>query len=81
MFGDGIVIADSPDDFREKIEYYANTDEGTIDRSFIIKKGQDFVTENHTGFHRIATIMKEFGYEDLSFGILKAYKDALNEQK
>jgi len=80
MFGDGIVIADSPDDFREKIEHYANTDEGTIDRSFIIEKGQKFVAENHTGFHRIATIMKEFGYEDMSFGILKAYKDALNEQ-
>jgi len=81
MFGDGIVIADSPEDFRDKIEYYANTNEGTIDRSFIIKKGQDFVTENHTGFHRAAKIMKEFGYEGLSLDILKTYKDALNEQK
>ena len=78
MFGDGIVIADSPDDFREKIEYYANTDEGTIDRSFIIKKGQDFVAENHTGFHRIATMMKEFGYSDIANGILKAYEGTLN---
>ena len=77
MFGDGVVISDSPDDFREKVEYYANTDEGTIDRSFIIKKGQDFVTENHTGFHRIATIMEAFGYSDMAKGILKSYKDSL----
>ena len=78
MFGDGIVIADSPEDFAKKIEYYANTDAGTIDRSEIIYKGQKLVTENHTGFHRIATIMKEIGYEDESLGILKAYKDSLN---
>ncbi len=77
MFGDGIVVADSPEDFREKVEYYANTDEGTIDRSLIIKKGQDFVTENHTGFHRIATIMEAFGYSDIANGILKSYKDSL----
>ena len=78
MFGDGIVIADSPDDFRDKIEHYKNAAD---ERSLYAKRGQKFVAENHTGFHRIATIMKEFGYEDLSFGILKAYKDALNEQK
>lgn len=77
MFGDGVVIADSPSDFRDKIEYYANTDEGTTDRSFIIKRGQDFVTENHTGFHRIATIMEAFGYSDIANGILKSYKDSL----
>ena len=81
MFGDGIVIADSPDDFRDKIEYYASTDKGTIDRSFIIKNGQDFVTENHTGFHRISTIMEAVGYSDVAGEILKAYKDKLNEQK
>ena len=79
MFGDGVVIADSPEDFAKKIEYYANTDAGTIDRSEIIHKGQKLVMENHTGFHRISTIMKEIGYEDMANGILKAYKDTLNE--
>jgi hypothetical protein len=78
MFGDGIVIADSPDDFRDKIEHYKNAAD---ERSAYAQRGQKLVAENHTGFHRIATIMKEFDYEDLSFGILKAYKDALNEQK
>jgi spore maturation protein CgeB len=78
MFGDGIVIADSPDEFRDKIEYYKNAAD---ERSVCAQRGQKLFSENHTGFHRVATIMKEFGYEDLSFGILKAYKDALNEQK
>ncbi len=81
MFGDGIVIADSPDDFREKVEYYSNTDEGTIDRSFIIKKGRDFVTENHTGFHRAAKIMEAFGYSDIANNIIDGYlKEILNEK-
>jgi hypothetical protein len=80
MFGDGIVIADSPDDFREKIEYYLNTDKGRLSMPKIMYNGQKFVAENHTGFHRIATIMEGFGYDDLSSSILKAYKDSLNEQ-
>jgi hypothetical protein len=80
MFGDGIVIADSPNDFREKIEYYVNTDEGTIDRSFIIKKGQDFVKENHTGFHRVAQILDEFGYSREAYNLLNQYSNLLNQE-
>ena len=63
---------------REKIEHYKTAAD---ERNLHAQRGQKFVAENHTGFHRIAKIIKEFGYEDLSFGILKAYKDALNEQK
>jgi len=77
MFGDGIVIADSPEDFAEKIDYYLENDG---ERITISHRGQQLVKENHTGFHRIATIMKEIGYEDESLGILKAYKDTLNAQ-
>jgi len=64
MFGDGVVVADSPKDFAEKVEYYANTDAGTMDRSEIIQKGQSFVRENHTNYHRCAEIMNLFGYKD-----------------
>jgi hypothetical protein len=64
MFGDGVVVADSPKDFAEKVEYYANTDAGTMDRSEIIQKGQSFVRENHTNYHRCAEIMSLFGYKD-----------------
>jgi hypothetical protein len=75
MFGDGIVIADSPEDFREKVEHYKNAEH---ERNLHTQRGQTFVAENHTGFHRIATIMKEFGYSDMANGILKAYEGTLN---
>jgi len=64
MFGDGVVVADSPKDFADKIEYYTNTDAGTMDRSEIIQKGQTFVKENHTNYHRAAEIMDLFGYKN-----------------
>jgi spore maturation protein CgeB len=80
MFGDGVVLADSPSDFAEKIDYYANTDEGTIDRSFIAKTGHRIVKENHTGFHRVAQILKELSYDDLSQKLLSQYREILNNE-
>jgi hypothetical protein len=75
MFGDGIVIADSPDDFREKIDYYlANPEEATK----IAAEGHQYVRQNHTGFHRVVKILKELGLEDLSNRLadgLKEYED------
>jgi len=71
MFGDGVVIADSPKDFADKIEYYSNTDAGTMDRAEIIKKGQDFVTQNHTNYHRAAEIINLFDYQDESQKLLR----------
>jgi hypothetical protein len=75
MFGDGLVIADSPEDFREKIDYYlANPEEATK----IAAKGQEYVRQNHTGFHRVVKILKELGLENLSDRLvdgLKEYED------
>tara|TARA_Y100000310_G_C20285487_1_gene624672 strand:- start:79 stop:648 length:570 start_codon:yes stop_codon:yes gene_type:complete len=69
MFGDGIVIAKSPEDFEEKINHYLDAPE---ERSAIAKKGQKYVKENHTGFHRCATILEECGFEDLSKQMIEA---------
>jgi hypothetical protein len=71
MFGDGVVVADSPQDFAEKIHYYAKTDQGTIDRAEIIHTGQTFVKQNHTNYHRAAQIMSLLGYESEAKKILK----------
>lgn len=68
VFGDNIVIADSPQDFRKLVDHYLQDHNG---RCFMAKKGQSFVRQNHTGFHRVAQILKEFGYEDLSSKLLK----------
>ena len=74
MFGDGLVMADNPQDFQEKVDYYLkNKDE----REKISSIGKRLVKDNHTGFHRIAKILEEFGYKDLSSSILKSAKEAL----
>ena len=75
MFGDGIVIANDPEDFRKKIDYYL---ENPNDLEQIRTKGHIIVKENHTGFHRIAKMMSAFGYDDLSNNILKAYKESID---
>jgi len=80
MFGDGIVIADSPKDFREKIEYHLNTDEGRMLMPEIMYKGQKIVKENHTGFHRVAQILNEFGYSEEAFSLLNQYSNFLNQE-
>lgn len=76
MFGDGLVIAKSPEDFRDKINYYLENEE---ERKSISKIGHNYVKKNHTGFHRIATIMQELGYSDLSKNIINQYEASINE--
>jgi len=76
MFGDGLVIADNSQDFQEKIDYYL---ENQDERERISAIGKKIVKENHTGFHRIASILKEFGYTNLSNSILKSAKEALKD--
>lgn len=61
LFGDGVVVADSPKDFAEKIDYYINTDKGRMSIPEIAFRGQKFVTDNHTNYHRAAQIMELFG--------------------
>ena len=77
MFGDGIVLADSPDDFAEKIDYYLNNDD---ERIAIAKKGRDLVTKYHSGVNRACQILDEFGYSDLSESLLSQYEDFLFEK-
>ena len=71
-FGDGIVVTNSPEEFAEKVEYYCHNDD---ERLKIAQTGQQIVAENHTGFHRVAQILSQFGYEDLSNKILGSYKE------
>lgn len=68
MFGNGIVISENPNDFKEKIDYYLNKED---ERKSISKAGQKFVKENHTGYHRVAQIMNLFGYKNLANKILQ----------
>lgn len=63
IFRDGIVFADNPIDFEEKINYYLKNPE---QRTPIIQRGRDIVLANHTNFHRAAQFLRHFGYDALS---------------
>jgi hypothetical protein len=76
-FSDSVVYASSPNDFSEKVEYYLqNPDE----RKIISNLGKKLVRENHTGFHRVAQILQESGYTELSKELLTQYRKYINEQ-
>lgn len=68
MFGDGVVIANSPEDFREKVDYYLKN---PVEAAEIKEKGYWIVKENHTNYHRAAEIMNLFGYKQEAQKILR----------
>ena len=68
LFGDGIVTADSPSDFQEKIDYYLNHPEEVKE---IKNRGYWTVKNAHTNYHRAAEIMDLFGYKDEAKRILR----------
>jgi hypothetical protein len=76
IFQDGVVFADSPKDFEDKINYYLqNPDE----RLQIISAGRNLVLNNHTNFHRIASFLLHFGYDQLSRTALNTWSQ-INER-
>ena len=75
MFGDGVVLAKTPEEFKEKIDYYLNN---PSERIAIAKRGNNYVMQNHTGFHRVAQLLEAFGYTDLSRDITQQYEGLLN---
>ena len=68
MFGDGVVIANSPQDFKEKVDYYLKN---PIEAAEIKEKGYWIIKENHTNYHRAAQIMSLLGYESEAQKILR----------
>ena len=75
IFDDGIVTASCPESFRDKIDYYLDN---PLERQQIALKGHNCVRQNHTGFHRAAQILTEFGLEDLSSQLLQQYGESLH---
>jgi len=75
MFEDGIVIASCPDDFRDKIDFYLKHDYA---RQEIALRGHNYVKHNHTGVHRVAQILSELEFEDLSNNLIQSYKESID---
>lgn len=74
IFGDGMVFADSPEDFKEKIDYYLANPEESVK---IANRGQLLVLKNHTSYHRAAQFLSLFGYEKESKSILDIWNQYL----
>jgi len=70
--GNGVVFAESPDDFTSKIDHYINNPE---ERNELASQGQKFVLSNHTNFHRVSEILKLFGFEVEAAKILNRWDD------
>tara|TARA_R100000988_G_scaffold2850_2_gene2086 strand:+ start:8886 stop:9938 length:1053 start_codon:yes stop_codon:yes gene_type:complete len=71
--GNGVVFADSPNEFRAKIDYYLDNKEERLE---ISRTGREFVLNNHTNFHRVAEILSHFGYIKESSDIIDGWKKA-----
>lgn len=77
IFQNGIVFAESPSDFKNKIDHYLTHED---ERTNIIKQGQKIVFEGHTNFHRASSLLSYFGYDQLSKQSLNIWSNALNGQ-
>lgn len=74
--GNGVVFAENPQDFREKIDYYLSHEE---ERQQLASQGQQFLLDNHTNFHRIADILNYFGYTQEATNIVDNWSKTRRE--
>lgn len=79
IFKDGVVFADNPKDFEEKIRFYLK-DENTQKRMEIASKGREIVLESHTNFHRAALMLESFGDIKNSQEVLNAYNNSFQQR-
>ena len=75
VFKQGVVFVDSPQEFKDKIDYYINEEE---ERDGIISLGRSYVLKNHTNFHRIAAILEHFGCNSEAKNVLSGWEAQLN---
>lgn len=71
VFGEFLITAKTPEDFKEKVYYYLENEE--------LRKGQaeqlrSAVVKNHTNFHRVEEILDAFGIKEPK---IKEYQEAI----
>lgn len=76
LFGDGIVMAKSPEEFHQQIEYYLNH---PSERNKIASIGKSIVKRHHTSFDRIAQIMMHFNMPHIASIIMKKKLEIVND--
>jgi len=69
VFGDSIVYAKTPEEFKEKVDYYLNNPE---ERQKCIQSGYEKVINEHTYFDRVNEILLRLNMKDEADKILQA---------
>ena len=77
MFGDGIVMAESPEHFAELVDHYINNPNETHE---IVARGNKIVRKGHTGFHRVLQILEELGFEGPQISPIQSKIEELNKE-
>lgn len=70
----GIIYADSPESFAEKVSYYIDKEDK---RNEITQLGTKAVLENHTYFHRVRDILERLGYTDAADSLMNKYEETI----
>jgi hypothetical protein len=73
VFGGGIVFADSPSDFKEKVDYYLTRPD---ERAKIAKLGHDIVMAGHTNYHRAALFLQSFNEPQAAQQVMNAFHNS-----
>lgn len=72
MFGDSVVFAKTPEEFKEKIDYYLGNPK---ERDEYIEAGYEKAIAEHTYFERVQHICDKLGLHDMMGDISAAKKD------
>ena len=71
VFGNTIVYAASPSEFKDKVNYYLKNPQ---ERQHYVKLGYDLVINNHTYFHRAAQFFTELNLPQEAINCIKIYE-------
>lgn len=71
VFGDGIVLARTPEEFKEHMDFYLDNPQ---ERNEVIENGYKCVINGHTYFHRAASVFENLGLPDEAANVLKSYE-------
>lgn len=74
VFTEGVVFAEDPKDFKEKIFHYLKP-ENWGERQRILRAGRNLVLKSHTNFHRAASILEGFSEHSHAKKVLDAYNN------
>lgn len=76
VFRDGLVMAKTPQEFKEKIDYFLKNEDKRIEQA---QKGYDIVMNEHTYFHRAAQFFNELNMPNEAQNCLNKYNEILKE--